>query len=150
MQIIEIEKLGKFITFEDAERFKAWGDKFSDQNIALTKIIDQGSISLLNTETSRHKERLNLSEDEATNQFRKWNHVQLSKYVSKIWSGVKNTTHIDLDRAYNDFQVNINSLALDIDNVAGEQKLLLELHFLANKYGNPASNSPEKDILTKC
>jgi hypothetical protein len=42
LQFMEgLEKLDKTITLDDAEKFQAWSDTYSDTNVALTKLLDE-------------------------------------------------------------------------------------------------------------
>jgi hypothetical protein len=134
-----IETLTKDITSADAERFKSWSDKYKDKKVSLGHCLDDDAKFLIDFELKRNKIRLDLSEDELLTWYTRWTHNRLSKMVTKIWSGQEHKTHITLDTAYDDFKIDLNSHNLDIINVSGEQKMLIALNALAEKYGNAES-----------
>jgi hypothetical protein len=119
MQFLEgIEKLVKHINSDDAESFRAWSNRYAEQSVRRRL-----SVYIKHT-NQNNEEKLSLSEYEVKNWVNMWTHPQLAKVVSTIWNGEKHATHKDLDDAYNEYQVNINSPKMNINNVEEKQKVV--------------------------
>jgi hypothetical protein len=62
-----IEKFGKHIDSDDAERLLAWSNRYAEHSVSLKKTLDEDSLFTLNTKIRTHKNKLNLSEYEVKN-----------------------------------------------------------------------------------
>jgi hypothetical protein len=63
----QVVKLNKKINPSIAEQFKEWSDRFPDQQVNLTSLVDAGAIFTLNNAIFQGREKLAISEEEARN-----------------------------------------------------------------------------------
>jgi hypothetical protein len=143
-----IVKLNKNITPAVAEEFKEWSDKYPDQQVKLTTLVDTGAIFTLNHAIFQGRDKLGITEEEARNWLTRWNHQKLATTLVRLWNNdTDNSRFLSINQAVDKFKMNMHSYQLTITNDQGEQEKLSELHTITEKHGTSETSLPEQQQI---
>jgi hypothetical protein len=110
-----------------AKDLQNWSDKYQDEEILLSKILDKEAQKLLSVVIDTKKEFLGLTDDEAANWYENWGHAQLADVVTRLYK--KNSEEFkSIDLAIDSFILDLEKI--HILNTADEQAKITELHSL--------------------
>lgn len=133
----QVVKLNKKITPTIAEQFKEWSDRFPDQQVNLTSLVDAGAVFTLNNAIFQGREKLAISEEEARNWLTRWDHTQLVTALIKLWnSDTDNSQFLTINQTMEKFKM-----------LSGEQEKLSELHTITEKFGTSETSLPEQQQI---
>jgi hypothetical protein len=110
-----------------AKDLQNWSDKYQDEKILLSKILDKEAQKLLSVVIDTKKEFLGLTDDEAANWYQNWGHAQLADIVTRLYK--RNSEEFkSIDLAIDSYFLDLNKI--HILNTAEEQAKITEIHSL--------------------
>jgi hypothetical protein len=70
---------------ESTRKLQEWSDKYQDEMTPLHKLLDPEAITLLKVLIEDNKKKLHLTNDEASNWYTQWNHVDLAAALTRMF-----------------------------------------------------------------